>query len=216
MGVMDPCDGMDIDPLDNAPDNLVPDATSTSVGNAKHRHVHGRLNLSSFHDACAKGSVGDVQSLLDQGADINGRDVNHDTPLLVALRDGKLEMAKVLIQYGADVNCRDKVGWTPLMLASRYEYRDIAELLLDHGADVNAKQENLWTALHIASSNGHLEIVMDLLDRDADIHARNIDGRTPSGVASRKGERDIVRLLSGLKVKSTVVRILFVHFALSR
>jgi len=216
MGVTDPCDGMDIDPLDNAPDNLVPDATSTSVGNAKYRHLHGRLNLSSLHDACAKGSVGDVQSLLDQGADINGRDVNHGTPLFVALLDGNLEMAKVLIQHGADVNCRDKFGWTPLMLASQFGYRDIAELLLDHGADVNAKKEDLWTALHLASSNGHLEIVKDLLDRDADIHARNIDGHTPSGEASRTGERDIIGLLSGVKVKSTVVRIFFVPFALSR
>ena len=216
MGVTDPFDGMGIDPLDQAPDNLVPDATFTSVGIAKHRHPHGKPSLNSLHDACAQGSVEDVWSLLDQGADINGRNAKHETALLVALRKGKLEVAKVLIEYGADLNFRDKIGWTPLMLASQRGHRDVAKLLLDRGTDVNAKRDNLWTALHLASLNGHLEIVEFLLDRGADIHARNIDGRTPSGEASKRGERDIVRLLSGVKVKSPVVWILFVPLPPSR
>jgi len=201
MGVLDPCDGTDINPLDDIPYHLVPDATSTSVAIAKQIHPHGGLGPSLLHDACAKGSVGDVQLLLDQGADVNGLNANHNTALYLASRNGMLEVMDVLIKYGADVNCRDKSGWTPLMLASRYGYLDIAELLLDHGADVNAKKEDLWTALHLASLNGNLEIVKALLDRGADIHARNIDGRTPSGLASRAGERDIALLLSDVKVK---------------
>ena len=40
MSVMDPRDGMDIDPLDEAPDYLAPDATLTLVGISKHRHLH--------------------------------------------------------------------------------------------------------------------------------------------------------------------------------
>ena len=212
MGVAAPFDGMDIDPLGKTPDTVVPDTTLTSVGIAKHRHPHGRLSLRSLHDGCAEGSVEDVQSLLDQGADINGRNAKHDTALLVALRNGKLEVAKVLIEDGADVNCRDKVGWTPLMLASQRGDRDLAELLLHRGADVGAKRDNLWTALHLASLNGHIEIVKSLLDRGADIHARTIDGRTPSGEASKRGERDVVRLLSGVGVESTMVGTLFVSF----
>jgi len=212
MVVMDPCDGLDSTALDNTPDNPVPDATLTSVGISKNRHPRGRPSLSSLHDACAKGSVEDVQSLLGRGTDINGRNADHYTALLVATGNGKLGAAKELIKNGADVNCRTKTGWTPLMFASRSGYRDIAELLLDHGADVNTKKENLWTALHLASSNGHLEIVKLLLDKDADIHARNIDGHTPSRLASRRGEQDIVCLLSGVKVESPVVWILFVPF----
>jgi len=64
------------------------------------------------HDACGNGSVEDVQSLLDQGADINGQNAYHDTALLVALDNAKLEVVEVLIKYGADVNCRDETGWS--------------------------------------------------------------------------------------------------------
>jgi ankyrin repeat protein len=193
---------MDVNPLDNASDNVVPDATYTPVGISKDRHHHHRLNPTSLHAACEKGSVEDVQLLLDQGADINGRDANHDPALHVALWNRRLEVAEVLIKYGADVNCREKTGWTPLMAASQLGYRDIAELLLDHGADVNAKKEDHWTALHLVSSHDHLEIVKMLIDRGADIHARNIDGHTPSGIASRTGGRDIIDYFSGVKDKS--------------
>jgi ankyrin repeat protein len=205
MGVMDPCDGVDISSLDKTPDNLVPDTSLASVTISKHRNPHGGLSLSSLHDACAKGSVEDVQSLLDQGADINGRDTHHKTALAVESRVGKLEVVKVLIKYGADVNCRDKTGWTPLMAASRHGHREIAELLLNHGADVNARKEDFWTALHLASTNFHIGVVKVLFDNGADIHARNIDGRTPSGLASRTGGQDIILLLSGVKVESPTV-----------
>ena len=210
MGVMDPCDGMDNNPLDKTPDDPALDTTLTSVGLANNKLPHGRPSPSSLHDACTKGNIEDVQSLLGQGADINRRNADHDTALLVAMRNGKLEVAKALIESSADVNSRTKTGWTPLMVASRNGYRDIAELLLYHGADVNAKDEDLWTALHLASSNGRLELVKVLLDRGTDIHARNIDGHTPSGQASRRGERRIVQLLSGVKVESPVVWTLFV------
>jgi len=199
MGVMDPCDGMENNPLDKTPDNPAPDATLTSIGLAKNRHPHGRPSPSSLHDACAEGNAEDVRSLLDQGADIGRRNANYHTPLLVASFNGKLEVVKVLIKYGADVNCRTRTGWTPLMFTSRDGYRDIVELLLEHGADVNTKTETLWTALHLAS-HGCLKIVEVLLNAGADSHARNIDGRTPSGIASRTGARDIVQLLSGVKV----------------
>lgn len=61
---------------------------------------------------CLKGSVEAVQSLLDQGADINGHNAGHETALLVALWHQKFEVARVLTKYGADVNCRNKTGWT--------------------------------------------------------------------------------------------------------
>jgi ankyrin repeat protein len=207
MGVTDPCDGMVFDPFDKSPDTPVPDSTFISTGIAKRRQPDGSPCLISLHDACTKGNTEEMQSLLDQGANINGRDANHDTALLAALKNGKLEVAKALIKHGADANCRSKTGWTPLMLASKSGHRNISELLLDNGADVNAKREDLWTALHLASRNGHMEIVKDLLDRCGDIHARNINGHTPSGEASRGAfeSRDIVQLLSGMKANSLVV-----------
>ena len=114
MGVTDPCNGIDTDPLDKAPDNTGSNATLTSVGIAKQRYPSGRPGLSSLHDGCAKGSVEAVQSLLDRGADINGHNAGHETALLVALWHEKFEVARVLTKYSADggsLNRNHHHGW---------------------------------------------------------------------------------------------------------
>src|SRR5205807_10097979 len=61
----------------------------------------------SLHTASKEGDIGAVQSLRDQGADVNERDESHQTPLHVASTAGKLGVAKLLIRHSADVNSRD-------------------------------------------------------------------------------------------------------------
>jgi hypothetical protein len=61
---MDPWDGVDINPLENFPDNPVADATLMLVGIAEHIRTHGGLGLSSLYDARANGRVEDVQAFL--------------------------------------------------------------------------------------------------------------------------------------------------------
>jgi ankyrin repeat protein len=54
-----------------------------------------------------------------------------DTPLHVALRNGQLDVARLLIDKGADINKAGANGDTPLQSARQ---RDMARLLIDKGA----------------------------------------------------------------------------------
>ena len=65
--------------------------------------------MTSLLTASTEGNV-DVQSLLDHGADVNERDLYHQTPLHVASGEGTLKVTSLLIKYNSDVNCRDKTG----------------------------------------------------------------------------------------------------------
>lgn len=87
------------------------------------------MRLNALLDAFQANDLPNVQTLLAANPDL----VNHkedragSTPLHVAVRSGRKDIAEYLLAHGADVNARDKCGRTP-----------IAEYLLAHEADVNA------------------------------------------------------------------------------
>ena len=94
-----------------------------------------------------------VNLLLQSGANINSRSLNHTTALMYAvavLKTGvkeDLEIVKLLLEQGANVNAKNKSGGTALMHASFYGHSNIVRLLLAYGADVNASDKDGETAL---------------------------------------------------------------------
>jgi len=58
---------------------------------------------------------GDVKTgiaQLDEGADVNARDCDGDTALMLAAERGHIELVKVLLKNGADVNAANLNGET--------------------------------------------------------------------------------------------------------
>jgi hypothetical protein len=88
--------------------------------------------------------------LLDRGADIEARDRNGYTPLLIAARNGTTDVLQVLLSRGAAPNARDKHGRTALHWTAELNRPQHLKLLLDHGADVNAEDGHGLTPLDLA------------------------------------------------------------------
>ena len=85
-----------------------------------------------------------VASLLDAGADLNGRmGLGNMTPLMFAALNGRYEVAKLLLERGADVNVRQG-GTSALSEACLAGDARMARLLLDKGAEVT-RRELEWT-----------------------------------------------------------------------
>ena len=72
--------------------------------------------------------------LLEHGADINARNQDGSTPLLVASFHGALEVVRRLLERGADVEARRNDGKTALQLAVENGDDNVVELLREHGA----------------------------------------------------------------------------------
>ncbi len=80
-----------------------------------------------------------IQWLLDRGANLNVRDDYEQTPLHLATRYERDEVAKALLDRGANLNVQDDFGFTPLHYAARNCNYEIVKVLLELGADANIK-----------------------------------------------------------------------------
>ncbi|MBQ3933577.1 MAG: ankyrin repeat domain-containing protein, partial [Elusimicrobiaceae bacterium] len=77
----------------------------------------------------------------------------------LAIRNGDIDIVKLLLDHCADANIKTKAGITPLMFASYYGNINIVKLLLDNGAKVDIVAKNGDTALSVAQGKGYQDIV---------------------------------------------------------
>ena len=89
------------------------------------------------------------------------------TPLIVALQEGKSEIAEYLIAGGADVNARDQAHAAPLSYAITGGLNNIAKTLIDRNADIDTPAMWDLRPLALALEFGAMDIANMLLDRGA-------------------------------------------------
>jgi Ankyrin repeats (3 copies) len=82
--------------------------------------------------AAAQGDLEKIGILLKDGADVNVKDQNERTALMLPAWAGQFEVVKFLLEKGADVNARDKNGRTAMMWATDQGETKIIELLRTH------------------------------------------------------------------------------------
>jgi hypothetical protein len=94
------------------------------------RDRYGTFN-SDLLEAADHGYVGALKvTLKKRGVDINTRDKNGDTPLILAVRENNFDVCEVLIESGADVFAKNNNGVDALYLASNPKRAGIAALLV--------------------------------------------------------------------------------------
>lgn len=85
-------------------------------------------------EAAKLGNLPKVKRLLDAGAEVNFKNKDGITALMVASARGHTEIVQALLAKGAEVNTQDKDGVTALMYANTVDHREVKELLIKAGA----------------------------------------------------------------------------------
>ena len=107
-----------------------------NIYNSSEEDVAG---ITSLMSAVTSGDVSGVKFFVKSGADVvNQKNIGGATPLLLACREGNLEIAKILIDNGANINATDNEGWTPLMRAALAGKKDVVALLMTKDAQAAA------------------------------------------------------------------------------
>jgi uncharacterized protein len=106
-----------------------------------------------------------------RGIHLDDRNAHDETPLMLAVILGEVEVARELIEKGADVN---KTGWTPLHYAASKGHLELIHLLLDQDAYIDAESPNGTTPLMMAAGYSDNPMACKvLLEEGADPSVKN-------------------------------------------
>ncbi len=126
------------------------------------------LNMAMLFVAPPLGDARTVKMLLDHGADVNAKDPEGHTILMLAASSDALpvEAVKTLIERGADVNAKNANGETALEFAKQRGKTPIVDLLIQAGAkEASASTEPVVRPKPAHSVRTALERSIPLLQR---------------------------------------------------
>eukprot|EP01103_Thecamoeba_quadrilineata_P012733 TRINITY_DN3359_c0_g1_i2.p1 TRINITY_DN3359_c0_g1~~TRINITY_DN3359_c0_g1_i2.p1 ORF type:complete len:689 (-),score=135.19 TRINITY_DN3359_c0_g1_i2:1-2067(-) len=152
-----------------------------------------------LHRACKRGETEKVRNLLLLGADVNIKDDENETALLVALRYLKTDLVCILLDYyDTDFDVKDAQQNTPLhLILINFEaqgFKELFPLILAKTSDINAKNEKGNTPLLLAIHDRNYYAAQVLLQAGANINAPNNHRETPLRWACIIAHEEVVQL----------------------
>ncbi len=146
-----------------------------------------------FFDACSNGDIIEFNKLLSI-SNINGKNGLGETPLIIAIKNGKTDIAKAILSKYPQVNIQDNSGMSALMHAV-----DVKNLVmvteLVKKSDLKIKDNSGFSALFHAVASGDESLVNYILTSKAPINDRDSSGNTPIAIAVWQQRVNIVKIL---------------------
>ncbi|KGN37191.1 ankyrin [Knoellia subterranea KCTC 19937] len=150
--------------------------------------------------AARDGDTGGVAQALEAGADVEARDEQQRTPLLLAVTGDHVEVAQLLLTQGASPDALDGRHDTPWLVTGVTGSVAMVEVLLPAKPDLTIKNRYGGVSIIPASERGHVDYVRRVVRTDIDVNHVNDLGWTAlleAVILGDGGERhqEIVRIL---------------------
>ncbi len=126
----------------------------------------------AWQEAIFKEDLKQMQRFLDEGVDINTRNEEGETPLMIAITYEMEDAVAFLLARKADMNTEDIHGRTPFLLAIEEQNKSIIQAFLDHGVDIHAECTKGYTPIMIAAVVLDVELVQLFLSHKVNLDVR--------------------------------------------
>ncbi|KAK6513075.1 hypothetical protein TWF506_009238 [Arthrobotrys conoides] len=138
-----------------------------------------------LHQAVGSGKAEIVQYLLDKGAEVDAKDLDGWSAIMLAAQEGNCNIIQVLVDAGANVNSEANSGATALFIAAQQGHTAVVKVLLDNGARSFATNKSGRHPIHQAAQSAHFEVLKLLVEHDKEsIHCKDKNGHTVMGLAA--------------------------------
>lgn len=155
-----------------------------------------------LHAAAEKCDVETVRELASVPTELDRKNRDNNTPLMLAAESGCLEAVRLLVENGAKVDAgKEAHERTPLLHAAEQGHADVIAYLLEKGADPKARTNQGDTSLILALRGAFFpkgpqgkpgETLEVLLNHGAEVNVAGEFGRTPLMWAVRQVDARLV------------------------
>ena len=153
----------------------------------------GKINWNASDEEIAA----QVKKFIEAGADVNARNDDNDTMLILAAAEGKLETVKMLLANGADPNLKGEDDDTALHQAAYNGYDDIMDALIKKGARLNEVNTYGETPLMDVIGAGKVAVACKMMDMDGiDLNLQDNSGNSALIVAIKAKQSIIAKKIA--------------------
>ena len=173
------------------------DRNQSAESKTKHQRKPNTEFDEKFLKASIAGNYQRLESMIQEGAEVNVSNCSGDTALIFAAERGHGQCVDLLINAGADVNTHGTNGSTSLILAVENGHDECVNSLIKAGACVNDRQNDIFksTALMFAVRAGKNSLAKLLISAGANVNAVDFFGKTSLCIASEKMSKELVDTL---------------------
>ena len=126
-------------------------------------------NCYPIHYAIKSKNIQLATNLINKGIDIDVKNKQGDTPLMLAVSIRSLDLINLLLDNGADINAQNNKGWSALHIAINKSFNEIVELLLnEEECDIDLISKDGFTALDMAKIKKKTDIIQIFEDFELD------------------------------------------------